>query len=201
MISPSVICETLTLVREAVVEPVWLFGGVAVDFHVGRWTRPHSDIDLVALDPAREGVKENLQEAGFKQTVDLGWHTRWGRFDREIGEIELDFLEPARPSTGVLVVCPGHPLGAVPGRYEMVPRDLDPNRWLTLDGTSFRVCSAVGEWVWRFNGMRFIPERASDPKIDHDISLLESLLSQDERRQAERFIGPPSPLRPGDCSR
>ena len=32
-------------------QPVWLFGGVAVDFLVGRWTRPHGDIDINATLP------------------------------------------------------------------------------------------------------------------------------------------------------
>jgi hypothetical protein len=37
--------------------PYWLFGGWAVDFHAGRVTRPHSDIDVAVwlsdLDEAR----------------------------------------------------------------------------------------------------------------------------------------------------
>ena len=43
--------EILASLRElaGISEPLWLTGGVAVDFLAGRWTRPHSDIDLCAL--------------------------------------------------------------------------------------------------------------------------------------------------------
>jgi hypothetical protein len=47
-VSEVEILDTLSLLNARLSEPVWLFGGVAVDFLVGRWTRPHGDIDLNA---------------------------------------------------------------------------------------------------------------------------------------------------------
>ena len=41
-VSEAEILETLSLLNARLSEPVWLFGGVAVDFLVGRWTRSPS---------------------------------------------------------------------------------------------------------------------------------------------------------------
>ena len=43
--------------------PVGLAGGVAADFHVGRWTRDHGDIDLVTFEEHREGLDRELRLA------------------------------------------------------------------------------------------------------------------------------------------
>ena len=40
--------------------PLWLAGGIAADFHVGRWTREHDDIDLVTFEEHREGLADEL---------------------------------------------------------------------------------------------------------------------------------------------
>ena len=47
-VSEAETLDVLSLLNARLSEPVWLFGGVAVDFLVGRWTRPHGDIDLNA---------------------------------------------------------------------------------------------------------------------------------------------------------
>ncbi len=47
------ILATLRELNENVTQPLWLFGDVTVDFLVGRWTRPHGDIDLNTLSTFR----------------------------------------------------------------------------------------------------------------------------------------------------
>jgi len=38
--------------------PAWLAGGIAADFHVGRWTREHEDADLVAFEDDRSSLTD-----------------------------------------------------------------------------------------------------------------------------------------------
>ena len=45
----------------------WLFGGWAVDFHVGAVTRPHSDLDLAVWAHHAEAIHSSLAGAGWKQ--------------------------------------------------------------------------------------------------------------------------------------
>jgi hypothetical protein len=65
-IPESEILGTLVRLGAHVKAPIWLFGGVAVDFLVGRWTRPHGDIDLVTLAEYRAEVARDLAELGYR---------------------------------------------------------------------------------------------------------------------------------------
>ena len=78
--SEAEIPDTLSLLNVRLSEPVWLFGGVAVDFVVGRWTRPHNDIDLHAYADSRERLSEELEAIGFR-SANRGWLTHWRRAD------------------------------------------------------------------------------------------------------------------------
>jgi hypothetical protein len=131
------------------VDPMmWLTGGVAVDFLVGRWTRPHKDLDLVAFTPDRQRLEVDLDRSGFVLAHDGAWTTRWTVAD-PAGGIEIVFVEPAEPRTGVLVIPDGDAHGGRPGRHPLPPDYLDPDRKAELDGVRFRVCSPEGEWLAR----------------------------------------------------
>ena len=45
----------------------WLFGGWAVDFWVGRVTRPHDDIDVAAWHADRDTIADVLTAHGWRQ--------------------------------------------------------------------------------------------------------------------------------------
>jgi hypothetical protein len=171
------ILQTLRLLSGALSQPVWLFGGVAVDFLVGRWTRPHGDIDLNAYSDSRDQLTEELNAVGFR-TTDEGWLTHWALGGKQ-WRLEVVFLERSENDSGVLVIRPGDPIG-IPGRYPMPPGYLDPNRYATLEGIMFRVCSPAGEWLARAGGTQVVAGRPPDPKIEHDRLLLEGLLTTEE---------------------
>jgi hypothetical protein len=158
---------------------------VAVDFLVGRWTRPHHDIDLNAYRDYRNQLTEELNAIGF-HTADEGWLTHWALGDCE-WRLEVVFLERAQNNTGVLVIRPEDAVG-VPGRYEMLPGYLDPDRYATLDGVTFRVCSPAGEWLARARGSEVVAGRQRDPKVEHDRLLLESLLPPGELESLRRIF-------------
>src|SRR5215467_7972489 len=176
-VSEVEILDTLSLLNARLSEPVWLFGGVAVDFLVGRWTRPHGDIDLNAYADSRERLTEELEAIGFR-SADKGWLTHWRR-DNRPWRLELVFLERAQDGSAVLVIEPGAPVG-VPGRYPLSPGYLDPERYATLDGVKFRVCSPASEWLARTSEQQVVAGRQPESKIEHDRLLLEVLLGSAE---------------------
>jgi hypothetical protein len=85
--------------------PVWLCGGVGADFHVGRWTRDHGDIDLVTFEEHREGWTRS-SSASATQTDDRGWITNWTSSGLDLGEVSLAFERRLDETTGALVLPP-----------------------------------------------------------------------------------------------
>jgi hypothetical protein len=174
-IGTSLILDTLRELNERITVPMWLFGGVAVDFLVGRWTRPHSDIDLNTYAESRNALTEQLNRIGY-HTSDTGWLTHWqqaatGR------RIEIVFLTRAEDGSAELYITPDAAVGN-PGRYPLWPGYLDIDRFAALEGFSFRVSSPAGEWLGRARAV--ITGRPREPKIDHDIALLESIIPSNE---------------------
>jgi hypothetical protein len=191
-IQPTEILGVLQALR-SVAPPMWLSGGVAVDFLVGRWTRPHKDLDLVAFTPHREQLERELGARGLAIAHDEGWTTRWMVAGRRGADVEVVFVEPASPRTGVLVVPVGDPTHGQARRYRFIPGYLDPYRYRELDGMRFRTCSAEGEWLNRLVDTDLAPGRKSEPKLQHDVRLLQSLIPESRRRE---LLGA-HPTRPG----
>lgn len=173
----SSILATLCELNRHITQPLWLFGGVAVDFMVGRWTRPHSDIDLNSFAEYRAGLTRELHQIGYR-TDDSGWLTHWYQQGSD-RFIEIVFLERDAGGAPVLHIRPGDPAG-VPGIYPLLPDHLDPNRFAELDGVHFRVASPEGEWLARANGVDVVDGRQREPKLDHDLRLLETLIPADD---------------------
>jgi Aminoglycoside-2''-adenylyltransferase len=172
--------EILVTLRElsaGVSRPLWLFGGVAVDFLVGRWTRPHGDIDLNALAVDRAVIEHDLARLGYA-SPDAGWLTHWHQTGSG-RSVEIVFLEQEADGRAVLVIRDDDPVG-VPGRYPMVPGYLDPARFAELDGFRFRVGSPQGEWLARTQGSGVVAGRRPGPKVEHDRRLLETILAASE---------------------
>jgi len=176
-VSEVEICDTLSLLNARLSEPVWLFGGVAVDFLVGRWTRPHGDIDLHAYADSRERLTRSWRRSDFAAPTRAG--SRIGGATTGRGGWSWSSWSGRKTISAVLVIAPDAPVG-VPGRYPMPAGYLDPERYATLDGVRFRVCSPSGEWLARTNARQVIAGRQRDPKLEHDRLLLERLLGPEE---------------------
>lgn len=171
------ILATLRELNAHVTQPLWLFGGVAVDFLVGRWTRPHSDIDLNTFARFRANLTRELHQIGY-HTTDSGWLTHWYQEGSD-RFVEIVFLERDRNGIPTLYIRPNDPVG-VPGVYPLLPDQLDPERFAELDGVRFRVSSPAGEWLARADTTDVVGERPHVPKLDHDRRLLETLIPTDE---------------------
>lgn len=191
-ISTDEILATLRELAAGVATPLWLFGGVAVDFLVGRWTRPHGDIDLHARSADRDRLTAELARLGYS-TTDTGWLTHWHR-PTDGRRLEIVFLEQTAAGGTELVIRVGDPAGR-PGRYPMVEDYLAPARFATLADVTFRVSSPAGEWLARAAGRDVVGGRAPDPKLAHDQRLLEHLLPAPElarlRLALPSFRAPP----------
>ena len=160
--------------------PVWLAGGVAVDFLVGRWTRDHGDIDLVTFEEHRDGLAAELVDRGFRQTDDRGWITNWTNDGRDPGEVSLAFLRRLDDDTGALVLLPSH-RGVNPGIYPGVPGSLALDRFRTLEDVRFRVSSPEEEWAYA-DGFRIMrPGAPERPSVRVNQALLEPLLDDVDR--------------------
>jgi Aminoglycoside-2''-adenylyltransferase len=70
--------------------PFWLRGGWALEFLLGRVTRDHADVDLVAWRSDRDAIVEELTARGFVA-------------ERELPEVAVDFAKDGE-SVQVLLV-------------------------------------------------------------------------------------------------
>ena len=88
--------------------PYWVFGGWAVDFWVGRVTRPHGDIDVVAWRADYDRVRDALTGEGLEHTpVEdevVGTRYRLGP-----AEVEFTFVETT-DGADVVIPIPGRPI-------------------------------------------------------------------------------------------
>ena len=155
--------------------PVWLAGGVAVDFHVGRWTRDHHDIDLVTFEEHRAGLDEELVGLGFECTADRGWITNWTSSGRDPGEVSLAYERRLDETTGALVMLPSYD-GVEPGIYPGFPGNLALDRFRTLDDVQFRVASAEDEWAYATAFRTIRPGAPDRDTVRHNLVLLESVI-------------------------
>jgi hypothetical protein len=82
--------RVLGLFENAAVES-WLFGGWAVDFHVGAVTRPHADLDLAVWATDLPRIAELLAGDGWSHAPEEGEDGYTG-YERDDVRLELAFL-------------------------------------------------------------------------------------------------------------
>jgi Aminoglycoside-2''-adenylyltransferase len=69
----------------------WLFGGWAVDFHAGRVTREHADIDIAIWVDDRERIAKLLLERSWAHHPEDG-EDGYTRYERDGVQLEVAFL-------------------------------------------------------------------------------------------------------------
>jgi hypothetical protein len=69
----------------------WLFGGWAVDFHVGRVTRDHADVDVAVWQADLDRIRALLEAQGWVQAPEPGEDGYTG-YERHGLRLELAFL-------------------------------------------------------------------------------------------------------------
>ncbi|MBA2560545.1 MAG: hypothetical protein H0V07_11800 [Propionibacteriales bacterium] len=100
----------------------WFFGGWAVDLWVGRLTRSHDDIDVLAWRQDEARVHEVLGSAGWLHTPtpeDL----MGTNYTRDGYELQITFVVPG-DKAGVVVPVPDQPIVLSTGPLAFARRDL-----------------------------------------------------------------------------
>jgi hypothetical protein len=69
----------------------WLFGGWAVDFHAGRVTRDHEDVDVAVWHADLDRITVLLKAQGWVHAPDLG-EDGYTAYERRNIRLELAFL-------------------------------------------------------------------------------------------------------------
>lgn len=110
----------------------WLAGGWAVDFHAGRVTRPHADIDLVVHHSDQAELHTLLTDVGF-EVVDDSEPDAEMIYQRDELKVDLSFVAELEDGT---IVSPGWEDWPWPAdSFPSVPRQ--------LSAVSCRVVSAT----------------------------------------------------------
>jgi hypothetical protein len=77
----------------------WLFGGWAVDFHAGRVSRPHDDLDLAVWFDDHGRIATLLSRDGWSHAPEAGED---GYTGYERGNVRLELAFIARDANGVV---------------------------------------------------------------------------------------------------
>lgn len=70
--------------------PHWLFGGWAIDFHLGMVTRPHDDIDIIVWASDTTKVMTVLQQSAFALHTITPEHISFEKYNERI---DISFIE------------------------------------------------------------------------------------------------------------
>ena len=140
--------------------PFWLRGGWAIDFLLGRVTRPHSDIDLVAWQRDAKQLRHLFEQAGFEFKRNSGIQYDFAKSEQEISVVFIS-------QNGMQVCVEGIP------KWKWLPKALiyKPQQ---LDGLICHVLSPeqlIEEKIGYENGTG-TPIRAKDL---HSIKILQSI--------------------------
>ncbi|MFC4411441.1 nucleotidyltransferase domain-containing protein [Chungangia koreensis] len=88
----QVLSEVSTISKKIGIE-FWLRGGWAIDFLLGKITRPHDDIDLVTWITNRERLEIELEKAGYVKAFVKEEFRDWqSDFCKENVEITLSYI-------------------------------------------------------------------------------------------------------------
>jgi hypothetical protein len=102
MIEPLHVIRDMTEALTAAGVEHWLFGGWAIDFHLGMITRPHDDIDVIIWSHDRAHLSMVLQRHAFQPIVAPSSEHLY--FAKAGQWIEISFIE--RHHSGA-IITPG----------------------------------------------------------------------------------------------
>ena len=163
----AAIAEVLAVAR-ALNMSVWLRGGWAMDFYLGRITRAHTDIDWFAHHDDAPGLRAALLDRGY--TVAPPPPDPAQQLDLSRDGVEHSFALLARDSTGRPVVA-GGPWAGAPWPDRMLD---GPSP--TLAGIRCPIISPEAQIEIKRMMPVWVPSRPRRPKDAADIALLQSAL-------------------------
>lgn len=126
------VLSEICLLTEQLEMEFWLRGGWAIDFLLGKITRPHDDFDLITWIQNRDGLEKELSKAGYERLpVKSHFENRQSDFRKNEVDVTVNYV--TRSIEGNLI------LNGLP-EWVWQPDSLLPNRY-TLCGLSVKVLS------------------------------------------------------------
>lgn len=135
----------------------WVFGGWAVDFHVGAVTRPHDDVDMAVWRDDLPRIAELLEGDGWRHAPQEDEDGGTG-YEREGVRLELTFL--VRDGAGAVVT----PLREAEISWPHGALAADRRE---LAGVRAPVMGVAGLALWK-SSPRAEPEEAAKDKADFE---------------------------------
>lgn len=135
--------------------PYWVFGGWAVDFHVGRITRPHVDIDIAIWAHDTDRLEALLRAAAWRHDPQAD-EDGYTSYERRGVRLEVVFL--ARDPSGEIYA----PLAVGRGTW---PADSFGNAAAVLDGVHAQLVSRTSLVVDK-SSLRLVGEAAEKNRAD-----------------------------------
>jgi hypothetical protein len=136
----------------------WLFGGWAVDFHAGRVTRDHADVDIAVWHADLDRMRTLCEEEGWTPAPEPGEDGYTG-FERNGTRLEVAFL--ARDEAGTVHT----PL--TEGRGEWPPDSFGEDL-AEVDGVVARVVG-LAALITDKSGPRLDPAAAAKDRADVEV--------------------------------
>ncbi|MGC0419840.1 nucleotidyltransferase domain-containing protein [Embleya sp. AB8] len=164
----ALIVEVQDLARELGIE-VWLRGGWAMDFFLGRTTREHVDVDWFAWAQDAPALTAAFGARGF---VRLARAPAEQQLDYTTGSVELGFAFLARDPDGHVIVAGGPWAGA---RWPDGMLDAPPGK---LGGVSCPIISAEAQIEIKLMTPVWRPHRPRRAKDAEDIERLREGLAR-----------------------
>ncbi|OPC78965.1 aminoglycoside adenylyltransferase [Embleya scabrispora] len=164
----ALIVEVQDLARELGIE-VWLRGGWAMDFYLGRITREHVDVDWFAWAEDAPALTVAFAARGF---VRLARAPAEQQLDYTTGDVELGFAFLARDPEGRVIVAGGPWAGA---RWPDGMLDTPPGK---LAGVSCPIISPEAQIEIKLMTPVWRPHRPRRAKDAEDIERLREGLAR-----------------------
>ncbi|MGD9496953.1 MAG: nucleotidyltransferase domain-containing protein [Armatimonadota bacterium] len=147
---------------------VYIYGGYAVEAHVGRRVRAHSDVDFVAWRHDWPALQVVVARAGLDFACDAPTALHVRQSGRTIADV---LLAEQHPDGFPFVRAP---LGANPLPPSSFAEALAVNMWGRRAHVVSLECLLVMKASGNFNG----PRQPPDPKHARDLELIRSLLPE-----------------------
>ena len=161
----ELISEVSTLLTSADIEHC-LMGGWALDFLLGRVTRPHDDVDLFVWATDAEKIRDLLTLNGYTYQEDYSNPDYSAFFRKHEQLIDFTFLE-RNEYNGIRV--------AGPFQEWALPQTCFSRTSASLDGIECPVLNAAGQIHLKAELRKFLPDWPERRKDIDDLALLRQM--------------------------
>ena len=155
---------------------LWLLGGWGIDALLGRITREHHDIDIVAEESSKEDLRAAIEHIGGEfAPKPVGW-----RFCKNDVRVDVTFITYAADGTPISDLEKDDP-----DLYPWPPGSFPEKCNGRLPGTSCRAISWEAQYVAKAGYKDVFPDKALRAKDDLDLEIIRRHVSPETRKELE----------------